>query len=809
MSNVPGDIQYAWRALRAQPLFLVVAVLSLGLGIGANTAIFSMIESSLLRGLPFRQADRLIYIRDHQPCCETASVSPGEYLDYKAQSKTLDGLAAASWQSLTMTGSGEPQKLRGQAVTTNFFEVLGAHAQIGRLISSAIDKPGDTRVAVISEGLWRTRFGADPTVLGYDITLNGNSFKIVGVLPAKQQYPHDVDVWVSPRRLVPEYLEGEIAKDDDITKQYGNHWMVGIGRLKPGVSLSEARAELKTISARIAAVQPSNKDHWAVLFPLQDTLVREIRPALWVLLAAVVVLLLIACANLAGLLLARATARSREMAVRISLGATRSGIVRLFLAESLLLAVLGGVLGIALAAGALRLIQHYSPYDLPPALAPELNLPVLAFCFAVTLVTALISGVAPALQAARVDINQGLKEASKGSAGQGTQRLRRLLVAGEIALSVMLLIGSALLIRSFSNLISVDPGFDPKNVTSAVVTLPETRYNHDQVTAFWDRLVPRIESLPGVESAGLITDLPMNGNDSGSYVELENRPLGPNETGPYANEFGISAGTLRAMRVSLLKGRGFDERDRPGALKVMLINEAFATKYYPNQDPIGRHIKGGPVDGWVTIVGVVGDIKHNGLDDKPELDMLFPYSQLGWSGSGLVLRARPGMTISAQDIRRAVRELDPNLAVTRIQPLEEYIGKSLVQRRFLLGLLMAFSALAMLLAVIGIYGVIAYSVEQRKRELGVRLALGSSQSRVVRLVLRDCMAMAALGVLAGIVGTAWSASLLKTLLFNVSSGDVAAYSAAIGVILLATLVAGLIPAWRASRIDPVAALRSE
>ncbi len=810
MAAIWSDLQFASRTLRSKPVFTAVAIASLALGIGANTAIFSVVESALLRGLPFREADQLVYVRDHQPCCEMASLSPGEYLDYQKQTKALSALAAFAGQQVTLTGRSEAQKLRATSVTTNYFEVLGARPEQGRLISSNIDKPGaDTRVAVLSDAVWRSVFGSDPRIIGSDILLNGNSFRVVGVLAPKQEYPGSAQVWISPRLLVPEYEEGQITATTDIAQQYGNHWLAGLGRLRPGFTLSQARVELRTIAARIAAQHPDEKDHHAVLFALQDTIVRNVRPALFVLLAAVILLLLIACANLAGLLLARATGRTRELAVRVSLGATRWRITRLLLTESLLLACAGGGFGIALAELGLRVIARHSPYDLPAALAPELNVPVLAFCVGISLLAALISGLMPALHSAQIDVNDALKEGSKGSVSNRTRHLRQALVIAETAVSVTLLIAAGLLIRSFSKLISVDPGFDPKNVLTARLSLPANQYSPVRATAYWDNLLSKLNALPGVEAVGLLTYMPFTGQDAGSYVEIEGHPLQGKQPGIYVNEFGISPGTFEALHIPLIQGRNISERDTAKALLVAVINKRFADTVFPRQNPIGKRFKGASVDGWITIVGVVGDVKHGSLDDKPELDMYFNYPQFGVTATGLIVRSAQNARAIAGELRSVVRGIDSDVPLSEVKPMLDYVGHSLAARRFLLGLLITFSALAAALAGIGLYALLAFSFEQRKQEIGIRVALGASNPDVLWIIFRESLTVAVIGIAAGLLGATWSSSVLRSMLFGVTNTDALSYVAAISLILAVALAASLVPAVRAARVDPVTALRYE
>ncbi|HEX4809066.1 MAG TPA: ABC transporter permease [Bryobacteraceae bacterium] len=811
MSIFFNDLRFAWRTLRGKPLFAVVAVFSLALGIGANTAIFSVIESALLHGLPFRDSSQLLLIRDHQSCCEMASVSPGEYLDYRFQTKTLSDLSAFTIQSVTWTGGPSAVQLRAAAVTTNFFAVLGAHSELGRLITPTLDAPGaDRRTAVVSDGFWRSDLGADPNVLGRTIILNGNAFRIIGVLRALDSYPQNVQVWVSPRLLVPEYVEGVLAKNYDVTQQYGNHWLSLLGRMKPDASFGQVRAELHTIAVNIGRAHPSSRDHYAVLFPLQSFLVRQVRPALYIWMGAVLLLLLIACSNLAGLMLARSTARTRELAVRISLGATRGRIIRLLLTESLLFAVCGGALGVALARAGLQLIKHYSPYDLPAALSPHLNLPVLVFCLGITCLAALLSGLIPAWRSSGVDTNAQLKDGAKSSVSRGTRRLRHVLVSCEIALSVTLLIGAGLLIESFSNLLAVDPGLDPRHVTTATITLPETRYTHEKINQFWRSLLSNLNGRPEIDSVGLITNIPFSGNTSGGDLQFEGHPMRAHDQGYHAEQFGISPGTFPALRVPILEGRNVSDRDDEKAPQVALINKYFAQTLFPHESPIGKRFKGGPGDsGWTTIVGVVADMKTNSLDDKPEFDIFLNYPQYGMSVTGVVLRSSAAGGNAGVLLRSVLRGLDPQVPLSSIKPLTEYIEGSMGTRRFVLGLLAAFSGIALALAAIGLYAVLAFSVEQRRPEIGIRVALGAASGKVLWIVVQECLVVAASGAALGILGALWSTEFLQSMLYGVRPGDTSAYAFGAGLMIVTATLAAIVPGIRALRIDPVSALRYE
>lgn len=810
MSPIWSDLRFAWRALKAKPVFTITAAASLALGIGANTAIFSVIDSALLRSLPFRDPDRLVYISDHQPWWESVSISPGEYLDYKRQTKTFQDIAALAQQNLTLTGVAEVQALRSRAVTTNFFDVLGAHAEVGRLFSPAIDKPrSGPRVAVISDALWRAQFAADRNIIGRDILLDNRPFEVVGVLVPHEEYPSDVQVWVSPRVEIPEFREG-ILNEMNIAQHYSRHWLDVIGRLKPGVSVAAARAELRTIAARIDATH-NEPGHWAVLVPLQGALVNQIRPALAVLAVAVFVLLLIACANIAGLLLSRAASRTRELAVRVAVGASRWQITRLLLSESLLIAALGGACGIAIGYAALHLLRLYSPYELPAALAPQIDVPVLAFCFAASLGCALIVGIAPALNAARVDVNESLKESSKGSIGRTTHRFRRALVIGEITLSIVLLVGALLLVRSFSKLLDVNAGFSSSRTVTAEINLPEPQYSRpEQIVNFWKQLLARVQALPGAESSGLLSDIPLTGINSGGVFELEGRPVASKDKAPYSYHVQVTPNTIETLHIPLLAGRDFTDRDQANTLPVVMVNQTFVQRFFPHENPIGKRLRMAAEHApWETIIGVVGNVKWEGLDAKPSLDVYRTYFQTGSEWANIVLRARPGSSIQLADVEAAAHAVDANVPISHFRSLDAYIDKWLGQRRFILGLLTTFSALAILLAAIGLYAVLAYSVEQRRQEFGIRVAIGANHSDVLWLVVNDCLTIAGVGVVLGIFAAFWSSAFLKSMLFGISDTDFFAYSISVLLIFSVAVAAALVPALRAARIDPITALRYE
>ena len=805
LGSLGADLRFAWRTLHSNPVFTAVAVLSLALGIGANTAIFSVVESSLLRGLPYKDAGQLLQANVSMPQWDVASMSAPELLDYQRQAKTPQGIAAFTSQSLILTGNTEAHRLQGMAVTTNFFDILGATAERGRLLSPKIDKPNaDTRAAVISDGAWRSLFGSDSNIVGRDITLSGKSFRVVGVLAPKQDYPSGYEVWVSPRVPMPEH--SEVGDPNKNLGSYGEHFLTGLARLKPGVTLAQARAEARVIFKSINAEHPMANQDVLVLQPLQDTMVGTLRPALWVLLVAVALLLLIACANLAGLLLVRSAGRTREFAVRLALGATRLQIIRLSLAESLLLAVGGGGLGILLAAVGVALIAHNSPYHLPAALAPQLDIPVLLFCLFIALVSALLSGLIPALHSANINVNTGLKEGSKGTATHSTHRLRSLLVGGEIALSVLLLIGAGLLVRSFSKLIAIDPGFNPSNALTARLSLPETHYRTDpRVVTFWQQLLPALSHIPSVQSAGMLSSLPLSGSSNESLIRVEGHHYASDSDGMNVSEFAASPDTFKALQIPLLAGRTIRETDTAKSPFVAVISKRFADAAFPHEDPIGKRFNGAHIPGWITIIGVVGNVTFNGLDEAPEFSAYYSYQQDPTTSGGIVLRGHP----SVSDLRQVIHNLDSDIPLTHVRPLGDYLSQSLAARKFLLGLLTTFSGLAVLLAAIGLYAVLTYSVQQRKQEIGIRVALGATSSNVLWLILRECLTIAILGTAAGLLGAIWTTSFLKSMLYGVTTTDLTAYVAAIILILAIALAASLAPAIRATRIDPLTALRYE
>jgi len=793
-----NDLQFATRTLRAKPVFTAIAIASLALGIGANTAIFSVVESALLRELPYDHADRLLLLHENQPNFTGASLAPGEYLDYQKQTRTLTGLAALAWQSITLTGNGDPQKLRAFSVTPNFFEVLGAHARIGRLFSAAQDKPGNDRAAVISESTWRGMFASDPAILNRSIRLNGNSFRVVGVLRDKESYPSETQVWITPRFVVPEYVEDPHPSQPNLAATYGNHWLNAIGRMRDGVTVSQARADLGIIARHDKAFSTG---HVPNIAELHEHLVGNIKPALWVLLGAVLLLLLIACANMAGLLLSRSASRVRELSVRSALGATKWQIARLLLAESLLLALAGGVVGVFLADQGQRLLAKYSPYDLPAALGPQMDWQVLAFCVGATLISALLSGLAPALRAGQIDVQEGLKESSKGSASHAANYWRRLLVGAEIALSVVLLCGASLLIHSFAKILDVKPGFDTTNVITARISLPLTAYSHADTNAFWDKFLAKVSALPDVESAAIETDLPLGGPESGSDLKI-------NGISAYSDQVAVSPQAFAALRIPLLAGRNFDGHETEKSAPVVIVSRAFADKLFPHQNAIGRKFEGAPVDGQPTIIGVVADIKFTGLNEPAPLMMYFAPSQYGVDSASLIVKTRHSGDITPE-LRAVLHSLDPALPLSDIKPLAAYVAGSLETKRFLLGLLTAFAALAILLAGIGLYGVLAFSVEQRTREIGIRLALGAERREILRLILGECSMVAIAGLAAGLCGAFWASSLLKNMLYGITASDSAAYLAASILVLAIAAFASFLPSMRATRVDPMTALRYE
>jgi predicted permease len=810
MGDFLQDARYGVRALLKAPGFTLVAVLTLALGIGANTAIFSVVSGVVLRPLDYLEPERLMWFWDKQPDLDQAPLSAPDYLDFQAQNKSFENIAGVRPLNFNLTGQGDPERVRGVVVTANFFEMLHVTPALGRAFRPEEGLAGAPRVAVISHGFWQQRFGGDANIVGRSITLNEEPVTIIGVAPKGFGFISDAMFWLNPKRIVPEVFSN--FQRDHLTMR-GMHYLLVLGRLKPGATLAQAQADIETIMARGQQDFPVEARHFMRLTPLHEVLVGDVRPTMMALAVAVGFVLLIACANVANLLLARATARQREIAIRRALGAGRWRIVRQLLTESLLLAIAGGGLGLLIAFWGVDLIVTASPPDLPRVSAIRVDRIVLAFTAGISILAGLLFGFAPAFSASRGGLNEVLKEGGRGGSG-GAQRspLRSLLVVGEVALSLVLLTGAGLLLRSMARLLEVKPGFRAENLVTMWVSFASSKYSKAGATeAFARDLLPRLESLPGVEGVTMTNDLPLEGQDTTSYPRLEGRAEGQEER-TLVGMHAVTPGYFRTMGVPLLRGRDFDARDASNAPPVVIINDAAAKKFWPGQDPIGKRVGlfgSGPNAPMSEIVGVVGDVKHNGLSAPLSYEAYAPFAQNPWAYLSIVVRTKadPGAMVAA--VRKEVRAIDAEQPVYAVRTMDAVMGETLAQRRATLALAGVFAALALVLAAVGIYGVMSYAVSQRGHEIGIRIALGAQRRDIFRLIVGRGMLLIGAGVALGLVGAFGVTRFLRTLLFGVQPHDPLTFAAVAALLVGVALLACWLPARRATKVDPLVALRYE
>jgi putative ABC transport system permease protein len=810
MNTLWQDVRYGLRMLVKSPGFTVVAVVALALGIGANTAIFSIVNAMLLRPLPYGEPDRLVVVWETNPDLSSPylrthnEASPANFLDWRQQQTVFEDIAAYRFNDYNLTGGDAPEQLLGNPVTANMFDVLKVRPLLGRTFRPEDGDPKSDRVVVLSYGLWQRRFGGDANIVGRQLNLNGNPTTVVGVMPADFEFPAPFSqLWTALR----------FANDTPPSRTA--HFLYTRARLKPGVSLQQAEAEMQTIAARLRQQYPDTNTNRSVrLVPLHTQTVEQARTGLLVLLGAVGFVLLIACANVANLMLARATARYREIAIRTALGAGRWRIVRQLLTESVLLSVLGGALGVLLALWGIDLLTAAVPREFALYVYGwnqiKLDRWVLAFTFGVSVLTGVLFGLVPALQASKTDLNEALKEGGRGTVGHARRRFRNALVVVEVALALVLLVGAGLLGKSFLRLLEVKPGFDPHNVITAQLTLPSARYEKDeQVVQFFTQLTERVAAQPGVEAVGTIDMLPMAGSGGTNTFIIDGRPLARPGVYPEANARTVDPGYFGALRIPVLKGRNFTAQDRAGAPGVCIVNETFARLFFPGEDAVGKILRNPDGTNPFQIVGVVGDIKHWGLDDEAEAYLYAPQLQMPSNGVALVVRSSTDTAALMAMIRREVRALDPDQPIFDVKTMNERIAHTTSPARlgsFLLGL---FALVALTLAAVGIYGVMAYSVTQRTHELGVRMALGAQPRDVLRLVVQQGMLLVGIGLLIGLAASFALMRWLASKLFQVSPADPTTFAAVTLLLAAVALVACLVPARRATKVDPMIALRYE
>ena len=803
LANLVHDLRYAVRTLGARPGFTAIAVLTLALGVGANAAIFSVVDGVLLQPLPFPDADRLVAVwEDHQgrggP--EQEWTGAAGFRDWRAESRSFAGMTAYVGWRPNLTGRDEPERLEGGQVTPEYFAVLGVEPALGRAFLPEEEGVGAPRVVVLSDELWRRRFAAEADLLGTAISLNGEPHTVVGVLPPGFRAP---------------LIGGELWRPlqlDPAAGDRGNYFLRVIARLKPDVALETARADMAGVARGIAERFPDEKEGvTSALVPLHEQLVGNIRPALLVLLAAVGLVLLIACANVANLLLARAAARGREISVRTALGASRWRVVRQLLTESLVLAGGGGGLGLLLGIWGTDLLKRLAPPGSPRIEEVGVDLRVLGFTLAVALAAGLVFGLAPALQASRPDLAGSLKERA-GGAGHGARRLRGALVMAEVALALTLLVSAGLLVKSFSRLLAVPGGFEPESVLAANLVLSSADYPESPAVAgFFAQLLERLAARPGIEATGAVSVAPLSGADTDTSFIIEGRTPPPPGREPTAWYRSVTPGYFQALGIPIVRGRGLTDADREGAPQAVLVNQAFVRQHFPHEDPLGRRIRPGGDDEmpWSTIVGVVGDVRHRGLDQAPEVELYLSHAQFSARSMTLFVRTAGDPLRLAPELAAEVRALDGNLPVAGVTTMEAMVADSVAVPRFTTVLLAAFSAVALLLAAIGIYGVGAYSVAQRVQEIGVRMALGAGRREVLRLVVGQGMAPTLLGLGIGLAAAFWLTRAMSALLFGVSPTDPATFAAVAAALAAVALAANYLPARRATGISPVEALRGE
>lgn len=809
MQTLLQDLRYAIRTMTNNRAFTAVAVLALALGIGANTIIFSVVNAVLLRSLPFPDPDRIIMVfeSDLQTHSQGA-IAAANFLDWRDQNQVFENIAAYREETFNLTGTDRPERAAGVVTTAGLFPVLGVKPILGRVFQSDEENLGGARVAVISHSLWERRFASDPNVIGQKLTANTESLKIIGVMPAGFRFPEESDLWIPPRQFVPEHV---LRPTVDMSTNRDSHYLSAIARLKPGQTLLQARANMDAVASRMEEQNPNQNGGGGVsLATLREQSVGDIRPTLLVLFGAVSFVLLIACANVANLLLARAATRQKEIAIRTALGASRLRLVRQLLTESVLLALLGGALGSLLAMWGIGPLISLMPASIHGAKDIGIDGLVLGFTLTVSLLTGVVFGLVPALQATKSDLNESLKEGGRGgSAGARRNRARSLLVVSEIALSMVLLIGAGLMTKSFLRLEQVNPGFETKNVMTMRLSLPAAQYADVRKRAsFFQQVVGRLQSIPGVQSAAAISRLPLTPGNSGRGVTIAGRP-DDSDDGPFGDYRVISPDYFGAMGIPLLKGRVFTEADNGDASPVGIINKTMAQRYWPDKDPLGQRMRIDDGDPWMEIVGVVGDVKHFGLDSQARTEFYVPYTKDPWPFMTAVVRSSSNPKSLADAMRNEVWAVDKDLPVPDIKTMDQLLSGSVAPRRFNMLLLAIFAAVALVLAAVGIYGVMSYSVTHRTREIGIRMALGAKQSDVVKLVVGQGIMLALIGVGIGLAGAFALTRVLASLLFEVGTTDPATFVAISILLTGVALGACFVPARKAAKVDPMIALRYE
>jgi predicted permease len=809
LADLSQDMRYGARMLLKNPAFTGIAVLALALGIGANTAIFSVVNTLLLRPLPYKNPSQLVVIWENATHLgfPKNTPSPANFLDWQKQATLFEGMAAFAMHTFNLTGVGEPERLDGRRVSANLFDLLGAKPILGRNFVPDEDKPG-TKVAILNETLWKRRFGSDPGVIGRSITLNGEPYTIVGVLPSNVRLPAFGNwrdqVWVP------------LAFPAEEAAARGSHFLEVIGRMKPGVSLPQARAEMETIAARLAQQYPEhNVRIGSVVNPLHEEIVGNMKPALLILLGAVAFVLLIACANVANLLLARAAVRHKEIALRLALGADRARLTKQLLVESVMLSMLGGVVGLALAFAGLQILTRFIPPDVAHADTITIDGKVLVFTLLIALVTGLVFGLAPASQASHFNLNDTLKEGGRDSgSGPRGKRLRSVLVIAEVAVSFILLIGAGLLINSFMHLRNLDPGFHADHLLTLNVDLSETKYpDNPRRVAFFDEVVRRVQALPGARSVAVAGNLPFTYNGDSMPIGVEGIPDPPPDQHPDVVYRAVGPGYFTTMGIPFVRGRDFNDQDSLEANPVVVVSEKTAKHYWPDSEPIGKRLKNGTTTAegpWRTVIGVVKDVRQNDFIAEPKMQMYFTYRQLrSLMPNALIVRTTVDPLSLATSVRNAIWAVDKDQTVANIDSMEHIVAGAVARQRFSMLLLAIFAGIALVLAAVGIYGVMSYSVAQQTREIGIRMALGAQRSDVLKMTVKQGLKLVGLGLIIGLAAAFILTRVMATLLFGISATDPLTFISISLILLAVAILASYIPALRATRVDPMIALRAQ
>jgi putative ABC transport system permease protein len=811
MNTLFKDLRYGVRSLLKHPGFAAIVVVTLAVGIGASSAIFSVVNTVLLRPLPYPQAERIVAIQELTKDGKRVQVTPANFLDWRAQNTVFEQLAAILTRPANLALAEQAERIDLAMTSANFFSVFGTQPEHGRLFISSDEQAGHAPVVVVSHGLWQRRFAGDASLVGKPITLDGVSYTVVGIAPAGFQYPDKTDVWVPPFKLAPALNERM-----DVTQVRGFGFLSAVALLRPGVSLTQAASEMETITARLRQQYPdTNNRRFNRVVSLHTHLVGETGPMLWLLFGAVGFVLLIACANVANLLLASAATRQKEMAIRSALGASRLRVVQQLLTESLMLAFAGGVIGLLLALWGVPLMTKLLPQDFPRLGEIKLDWRVLGFTLAASVFTGILFGLAPALQISKTDVQETLKESGRGaSSSRRHNRMRNLLIVGEVALSVVLLVGAGLLFRSFLQLQAVNLGFASQQVLTLRLSPAGSNYRRDaDYISFYSQTMQRISAIPGVEGVGAINTLPLDKGPTAGF-RIEGRPPLTPDKWPGGNYRSVSSDYFRAMNIPVVQGRAFNERDTEGAPLVMIINQALASRDFPNDNPVGKRInlgntdsKGQPV--WWEIVGVAANIRSLEVREEATPEFYLSSLQDTFTNMFVVIRTSVEPTSVAAAVRRAPAEVDKSAAVSDVRTMEHIVNDAVTQPRFNLFLLGLFSGIALLLSAAGIYGVTAYGVTQRTHEFGIRMALGAQVSDVLKMIIRQGMVLISVGIAVGLLASFALTRLLRTLLFGVSVTDPLTFVVITLLLTLVALLACYIPARRATTVDPLVALRYE